>query len=86
MESSAEAGVVQHDIARRHAGGDQIATHGHRFVVALLGIIAAQQQILHLAAVIGVDRSLNAVTVVLVDHAGAIILGGAEHYADLAMR
>lgn len=83
---STETGIIQHDIAGRHAGGDQIAAHGHRLVVALLGIVAAQQQVFHFAAVIGINRALNAVAIILVDHAGAVIFGRAQYHADLAMR
>jgi selenocysteine lyase/cysteine desulfurase len=48
-------------------------------------VIAAQQQVIHLAAVVGVQRALNSVTVILIDHAGAVILGGAEHHANLTI-
>lgn len=52
-----EAGIVQHDIGRIDAAFNQVPTHGHRFIVALQSIIAAQQQIVDLAAVVGVQRA-----------------------------
>ncbi len=81
----AEARVVEHDVGRIDACGNQILPHRHRFVIALQGVIAAQQQVVHLAAVIGVQRALNAVAIILVDHPGAVIFGGAEHHAHLAI-
>ena len=48
-------------------------------------VIAAQQQVVDLAAVVGVQRALNAVTVILIDDAGAVVLGGAEHHANLTI-
>ncbi|MNI77119.1 hypothetical protein D3C73_1333930 [compost metagenome] len=49
-----ETGVIKHDVGRIDASGNQIFTHRHRFVVVLLGIVAAEQQIIHLTAVIRV--------------------------------
>ncbi len=80
-----EARVIQHDIFRRHAGFDQIAAHGHRLVIALQRVVAAQQQIVDLAAVVGVQRPLDAVTVILVDDAGTVVLRGAKHDTHLAI-
>ncbi len=37
----AETGVVEDDISRVHARGNQILTHRHRFVIALQGVIPA---------------------------------------------
>ncbi len=37
----AEPGVVEHDICRINAGGNQVFTHGDWFVVALQRVIAA---------------------------------------------
>ena len=85
MESGAEPGVVEHDIGRVHACGNQILPHRHRLVIALQRVIAAQQQVVYLAAVVGVQRALNAVAIILVDHPCAVILGGAEHHAHLTV-
>ncbi len=81
----AEPGVVEHDVGRVNACGNQIFAHRHRLVIALQRVIAAQQQIVHLAAVIGVERALNTVAIVLINDAGAIILGGTEHHAHLTV-
>ena len=81
----AETGIVQHDIRRIDAAFNQVPAHRHRFIVALQSIIAAQQEIVDLAAVVGVERALNAVTIVLINHARAIVLGGTEHHPNLAV-
>ena len=81
----AETGIVQHDIRRIDAAFNQVPAHGHRFIVALQSIIAAQQQIVDLAAVVGVQRALDAVAVILIDHPGAVVFSGAQHHADLAV-
>ena len=80
-----ETRIVQHNIRRIDAGFNQIAAHGHRLVIALQRVIAAEQQIVHLAAVVGVHRTLNPVTIILVDNPGTVVLGGTEHDADLAV-
>ena len=80
-----EAGIVQYDIRGIDAAFNQVPTHGHRFIVALQSIIAAQQEIVDLAAVVGVQRTLDAVAVILIDHPGAVVFSGAQHHADLAV-
>ena len=80
-----ETGIVQYDIRGIDAAFNQVPTHGHRFIVALQSIIAAQQEIVDLAAVVGVQRTLDAVTVILIDDAGAVIFGGAQHHTDLTV-
>ena len=82
---STETRVVEHDIGRIDASGNQVFAHGDRFVIALQRIIAAQQQVIHFAAVIRVQRALNAVTVILINYPGAVILGGTQHNADLTI-
>ena len=81
----AESGVVEHDIGRVDACGNQIFAHRHRLVIALQRVIAAQQQIVHLAAVIGVQRALNTIPVILIYDASAVILGGAKHHTNLTV-
>ncbi len=81
----AEPGIIQHDIRRIDACGNQIFSHRHGFVIALQRIIATQQQVIDLATVIGIQRALNTVAIILVDHAGAVILGGAKYDADLTV-
>jgi len=81
----AETRVIKHDILRVYPGGNQILAHGDRLVVALLGIVAAQQQVVHLAAVVGVQRTLNAVAIVLINDSGAVILSSTQHDPNLAI-
>ncbi len=80
-----ETSVVEHDIRRINACGNQILTHGDRLIIALLRVVTAQQQVVDLAAVVGIERPLNTVTVILVNHPGAVVLGGTEYHADLAV-
>ena len=80
-----EPGVIKHDVSGIDTCGNQIFTHRHGFVVALLRVVAAQQQIVYLSTVIGVQCALNAVAVILVDDAGAIVFRRAQDHTDLAI-
>ena len=51
-----ETGIVQYDIRGIDAAFNQVPTHGHRFIVALQSIIAAQQEIVPIAQLLTAER------------------------------
>ena len=50
----AETGVVQHDIAQGNAAGNQVSDAWSSVRCSFAGVITAEQQIFHFAAVISV--------------------------------
>ena len=81
-----EPGKIEHNFTGRDPGIHQILAHRTRLIVAVLGIIAAQQQILHFAAVICINRALNTIPVILVNCPVFIVLSRTEYHADFARR
>ncbi len=49
-----EASVIKHNVRRIDARRDKVFAHGHRFVIALQGIVAAEQQVIDFTAIVSV--------------------------------
>ena len=78
----AEARVVAVDGAGGNARLDQGAPHLAWFVVLDGGVVAGNQDVVHLAVVVELGSGLDAVFEVVVRAAPDQILGGAEHQGD----
>ncbi len=78
----AKTGVVAVDGAGRDAGLDQGSPHLARLVVLHGGVVAGDQDVVHLAVVVELGGGLDPVLEVVVRAAADQVFGGAEHQGD----
>ncbi len=79
---SPKTSVVAIDGAGRNAGLDQGSPHLAWFVVLHSGVVAGDQDVVHLAVVVELGGGLDPVLEVVVRAAANQVFGGAEHQGD----
>ena len=80
----AQAGVVGLNALRRHARIDEVIAHLRRFVISEGAVVAADDEVLRLAAPVQFGGGIDAGAVVEVDATVSSVFGGAEDNGERA--